>query len=168
MLGLHDKEDAVRILRKRGEKKNIVGIVTVVEIDVEKIPKSDLAELEVARNNGDKDKANKIILKNGKVVTCPHGPKSVRKNYKDVTDRVDVYGGMSVIAWKLLLGWCVFAMGFAVIGQVLLILNNILERDIVHSFINGALLAYDIWLTSRVYRMAKHFWSERRPYVKIK
>lgn len=159
ILGLTEKRNPIRTLRLKGEKRNVFGVLVNFEIDVDKVPKKDLEKLKEARDKNDAEAIAKWIVAHGKTLMCDAGVKSFNETYKDVTDKYEKYGGVSVRAWKILLMSCLVAMILGVCAQVLLLLNSVLCANVMSAFLNGALLGYDVWLTRYLHKLMVGFWS---------
>lgn len=162
ILGLTEHCNPIRTLRIKGEKRNVFGVLVNFEIDIDKVSKKDLEKLKEARDKGDAKAIADWIASQGKTLVCDAGIKSFNEIYKDVTDKYDKYGGVSVRAWKILLMSCFVTITLGVCGQVVLLLNSVLCGNVMSSFLNGALLAYDVCLTRHMHKLMVDFWSRRK------
>lgn len=151
----------LRTLYKKREKRNVVGVLCVFEVDPAKASEESLDQLREARKNEDAKAIAKWIVDNGKGLVFDDGISTYRKTYRDVTDKEDTYGGISVWAWKVLFITMLIVMILGTFSQAWLAGVALAEHDWVQFCFSSLMVVWDAWITHRLRLLMKRFWYRR-------
>lgn len=157
---LKELHDPVRLLQRKDNKKLVYGVLSLIEIDLDKLTADELTELKQVHDKGESVAA--WLVRHSQSIILDEGIKTYKETWKDITSDEQVrivFDGSMPLPYRRWFGVTLLAILMALnLSELVMAIITFICGDWVYGLVDLVMFAISLALWRNCLHSIRHFW----------